>query len=394
MPEGIAHFFQNLFETLKQTWMGLFDVFVNVWQSGLSGVSITRLLIVVLIVLLSYFLRHLFARFILRILKKWSEKTRFDLDDIMIKIIYRPLSLFPIILGIFIAIQVMQPIDVLKLTSERILRTVMVYTVLVSFLGLIDPVIEYSKFVMEKVRKPARILLKRVLRVLVLVLGISIILEIWGIRIGALLAGFGIAGAALALAAQDLIKNLISGILIILEKRFQPGEWIKVDGIVEGVVEDINFRSTRIRRFDKAPVYVPNFKLSDNVVINFSRMTHRRIYWLIGVEYGTTTQQLHYIRDAILEYVMTHESFAKPPEVATFVRLDRFSPSSIDFMLYCFTRTTNWGEWLEIKEALAIRIKEIIENEAKTGLALPAIKLYQDSEIEVYTPPESPESNS
>ena len=126
--------------------------------------------------------------------------------------------------------------------------------------------------------------------------GAMAILEIWGIAVGPLLAGLGLFGAAVALGAQDLFKNLIGGMTIIAEKRFQPGEWIRVDGVVEGVVEDIGFRSTKVRRFDKAPVHVPNAALSDAVVTNFSRMTHRRIKWKIGVVYNSTVEQLQIIR--------------------------------------------------------------------------------------------------
>src|SRR5690606_34512798 len=107
-------------------------------------------------------------------------------------------------------------------------------------------------------------------RFFVIVIAIAAILDIWGIAIGPILAGLGVLGVAVALGAQDLFKNLIAGALILTEKRFDIGEWILVEGVVEGDVEKIGFRSTLIRRFDKAPVYVPNAKLSDDAVINFS----------------------------------------------------------------------------------------------------------------------------
>ncbi|HIC35632.1 MAG TPA: mechanosensitive ion channel, partial [Gammaproteobacteria bacterium] len=162
------------------------------------------------------------------------------------------------------------------------------------------------------------------------------------------------------------------------ERRFSQGDWIRVDGVVEGTVESIGFRSSVIRRFDKAPVYVPNSKLSDNSLTNFTQMTHRRIYWMIGVEYRTTVDQLREIRDAIETYVIDGEEFANPSEVPTFVRIDRFGDSSIDIMLYCFTRTTNWGDWLEIKERLAYRIKEIVEG-AGSAFAFPSRSIYVET---------------
>ena len=156
------------------------------------------------------------------------------------------------------------------------------------------------------------------------------------------------------------------------------GDWIRVDGVVEGTVETIGFRSTAVRQFDKALVQVPNASLADNAVINFSEMTHRRIYWKLGVIYGTTVDQLRYIRDQIEAYILNGDDFAKPPEVSTFVRIDSFGDSSIDIMVYCFTKTTVWGEWLAAKERLAYRIKEIVQ-EAGSEFAFPSTSIYLES---------------
>ncbi len=191
-------------------------------------------------------------------------------------------------------------------------------------------------------------------------IGGATILEIWGIEVGLLIAGLGLFGVAVALAAQNLFKNLIAGILILAEKRF-----------------------------GKAPVQVPNTQLSDRAVTNFSAMAHRRIYWTIGVECRTSVDQLRRIRDEIERYVLDSPDFAKPPAAATFVRIDRFSDSSIDIMLYCFTATTDWGEWLEIKERLAYKIVET----AGSAFAFPSQSLYVEtlpSEVpEVFVPPAS-----
>ena len=204
--------------------------------------------------------------------------------------------------------------------------------------------------------------------------------------VAGIVAGLGLFGVAIGLGAQDLFKNLIAGILILTEKRFLPGDWVKVDGIVEGTVEEINFRSTVVRRFDKGPVYVPNSKLADNAVINFTRMTHRRTYWIIGVRYDSTAEQLREIRDKVLGYIESHPEYAQAPEVSTFMRVDSFGPSSIDFMLYCFTKTTSWGEWLRLKEELAFFIKDTVET-AGTEFAFPSTSIYVESGAEVFTPP-------
>jgi MscS family membrane protein len=158
--------------------------------------------------------------------------------------------------------------------------------------------------------------------------------------------------------------------------------------VVEGTVEKINFRSTLIRRFDKSPVYVPNSALSDAAVTNFSRMTHRRIKWVVGVEYRTTVDQLKYIRDEIEAWLWNDDRFAKPPEAALFVRVDSFNASSIDFLIYTFTHTKNWGEWLAIKEEFAVAVMDIIET-AGTGFAFPSRTIYlqETDPPEIMAPP-------
>tara|TARA_B110000027_G_C16113041_1_gene298736 strand:+ start:23 stop:781 length:759 start_codon:yes stop_codon:yes gene_type:complete len=244
---------------------------------------------------------------------------------------------------------------------------------------------------LEKVFTPELVeWLIKAIRIAVMLIGAATILQIWGIQVAPIIAGAGLFGVAVALGAQDLFKNLIAGMLILGEKRFRKGDWIRVEGVVEGTVENIGFRSTIIRRFDKAPVMVPNTNLSDTAVTNFSGMTHRRIYWKIGVEYRTTVDQLRQIRDEMEHYIVESPEFASPKDVSTFVRIDRFSDSSIDIMLYCFTKTTNWGEWLEIKEQLAFHIKQIVEG-AGSGFAFPSQSLYIEAipseRPELFVPP-------
>ena len=224
----------------------------------------------------------------------------------------------------------------------------------------------------------------------VVLVGAATILQIWGIQVGPIIAGAGLFGVAVALGAQDLFKNLISGILILGEKRFRKGDYILVEDTVEGVVESIGFRSTVVRRLDQAPVLVPNAKLSDTAVTNFSGRTHRRISWLIGVEYRTTIEQLRQIRNAIEKYIVDSDDFANPSEISTYVHIDSFNDSSIDIMIYCFTKTTVWGEFLKVKEDLAYRIKEIIES-AGAEFAFPSQSVYVESTLanqpEIFVPP-------
>ena len=144
-------------------------------------------------------------------------------------------------------------------------------------------------------------------------------------------------GVAVALGAQDLFKNLISGILVLVEKRFKIGDWILVEDIIEGIVEKIGFRSTVIRKFDKSIAIIPNFQFAENAVINISQTTNWIISWVINLQYDTTVDQLKTIRNEIENYIKENEDFK--PELGYAVRVDKFADSSIDMYIRCFTKT-------------------------------------------------------
>ncbi len=316
----------------------------DVWTSGVLGIDFGRLLIALLIVSLFMVLRGLFTRFVMGSLHRVVASTDTELDDALLHSLNGPVRFVPVILGLFIALDYLDLTDRYAEFAGLIIRTLVVFDLFWALFQITGPVSATFSRLEDLLTKEMVDWLINLLHMAIIFIGAAAILEIWGIKIGPILAGLGLFGVAVALGAQDLFKNLIAGILVIAEKRMRVGDWILVDGLVEGTVETIGFRSTLVRRFDKAPIYVPNAKLSDNAVTNFSAMTHRRIKWMIGIEYNATVEQLRSIRDGIEAYILENTDFAPPSEVATFVRIDRLNDSSIDILLYCFTRTTNWGE--------------------------------------------------
>jgi MscS family membrane protein len=359
---------------------------LGVWNTSFLGASVGQGLIAMLAIAAALMMRGLISRWIVSALRKLAEKTSNGFDDAVVEALAAPLQLVPIIIGLFIAASILG-YGGAETVSARLIQSLIAITIFWALHNAVTPVAHGFEF-MRQAFTPVMIdWMTKALRILFIIVGAAAVLEIWSIPVGPIIAGLGLFGVAVGLGAQDLFKNLIAGVLILTERRFLPGDWVKVEGVVEGTVEKINFRSTVVRRFDKGPVYVPNSKLSDNAVTNFSRMTHRRISWVIGVEYKSTTEQLAYIRDKTLEFVLNHPEFAKPPEVTTFMRVDAFGPSSIDFKLYAFTVTTNWTEWLRIKEELAFELKKIVQD-AGTGFAFPSQTLYMDDGSEVFLPPE------
>lgn len=365
-------------------------IVIEVWEQGLFGMDIGRIVVAALIFVGFLLIRRIFVRLVINRLSAITKRTKTPLDYDALEVIKEPVGFIPIVLGLFFATEYLALTGVYKIIADRLVRSLIAFVIFWSLVKIGRPL----SFLLQGLEKTFTFAmvewLKKTIKITFIFIGCATILEIWGIKIGPIIAGLGLLGIAVALGAQDLFKNLISGILIIAERRFNPGDWIKVDGVIEGTVESMGFRSTLVRRFDKAPVHVPNVILSDNSLINFSSMTHRRIYWIIGVEYRTTIEKLREIRDNIEKYILESGDFAQPTEVSTFVRIDRFNDSSIDIMVYCFTKTTVWGEWLEIKEKLAYKIKEIVET-AGTAFAFPSQSIYVETvpndQAEVFIPP-------
>ncbi len=362
----------------------------TVWLQGYQGVALHQLLLALAVVLAFAVLRKVLAGILLWFLKPPIRKFWPDFTDEIARLLAGPLQFLFVIFGLYFAVVMLQIKGNLQVVVLKLLQTMIVIFFFWMFLRLVKPVARVLHRLDNVLTEAMVDWIIRAIRFFLIFLGTATVLEYWGIKVGPILAGFGLLSVAVALGAQDLFKNLISGILVIMERRFRVGDWILVDGVVEGTVEKIGFRSTLVRRFDKAPVYVPNARLADNAVTNFSEMTHRRISWVIGIEYRATVPQLRAIREQIEAYLQANEGIAKPPEVGLFVYIDKFSDSSIDIWLNCFTTTTNMLEFMDIKEELACKVKEIVEG-AGCGFAFPSQSVYIESmpsdRPETFTPP-------
>ena len=354
------------------------ELFLEVWSQGVFGLNASDIIVGIIIFLIFYVLRRLFARFVISKLSKIVNKTSNKIDNTVVEVIEGPLKFLPIVLGFFIAtsyielsLEVQNSVDLLN----RTLITIFIFWLLHQ---LVIPFSYIIKNFEDKISKPLVNWTLKGLEIIIIVLGIVAVLELWGIKVGPVIAGLGLFGVAVALGAQDLFKNLISGIMILMEKRFTIGDVILVSNEVEGVVEQIGFRSTLVRRFDSTPVMIPNYKFAEQSVTNYSRRHHRRIRWLIGFEYKTTIDQLKKIRDSITKLIEDNEDFAKNENSSFFIRIDSFSDSSIDMLVQAFTVTNDWSEFLRIKEELAVSIKDIVESN-DAGFAFPSQSLYVES---------------
>ena len=356
-----------------EVFKNFINLFVEVWNEGILGIDIFQILIGLGIFLIFLLFRGLIGKIIIRRLEKIAKKTSNKLDDTFVEAMKGPAQFFPIVIGFFIAS------NYLEFSSEsqqlvdnlnRSLITILIFWLLHQF---IQPV-SYLLGGLEKVLTKELIgWILKALKILIIILGAAAVLDLWGIKIGPIIAGLGLLGVAVALGAQDLFKNLISGILVLVEKRFKVGDWILVENIIEGIVASIGFRSTVIRKFDKSLAIIPNFYFAENAVINVSATTNWIISWTITLQYSTTVEQLRKIRDEIEKYITTHKDYKTSLGYA--VRVDKFSDSSIDMYVRCFTVTDDWDKWLQVKERLAIEIKQIVEKN-NASFAFPSQSIY------------------
>jgi MscS family membrane protein len=354
-----------------------------VWKSGVLGVSLGDVLTALAIFLAFVFLRRIFFRFVTSVLRGLTKRTKTDIDDLLLEAIERPLEFGFVVLGLFLAGEVVPFSEGVSDFLEKVIRSLIAFTFFWAFYQALTPLsrlFDYGVglFGSSRMQETMKGFFIKLARFVVICLGVAAVFQEWGFNVAALLGSLGLVGMAVALGAQDLIKNMFAGLTIFLDRMFEKGNWIRTPD-VEGNVEDIGFRATKVRQFDKALVTIPNSKLASEALINFSRMTNRRIYWKIGVEYRTSHDQIRAIIQDLAAYIHEGEDFETDPKrVKTFIFLDSFGASSIDILLYCFTKTTDWGEWLAAKERLAYKVKHIVEGHG-AGFAFPSTSLYVET---------------
>ena len=348
---------------------------LRVFRDGVFGISLGNLTIIFGCILISLLVRSIVARILVNRVKKIVYKTGSKIDDKLFEALVPPFRLLPIVV-VFLAITLYIDIEsTLGLYLKKINNTLstifvfwLIHQALIPFSNLFNK-LEYI------LSKGLVLWLVKSLKYLIIFLGIVAVLEVWGIKIGPVIAGLGLFGVAVALGAQDLFKNLISGIMILLEKRFQIGDVIKVPGHTEGTVEHIGFRSTLIRKFDSTPITIPNYIFAEAPILNYSDRNYRRINWTIGLEYNSKLDQIKKFNEIISTYLSESDNFIVNESYKSFVRLEKFNDSSIDIIILCFTSTKDWDEFLKIKEDLAIKVKETVES-IGLNFAFPSQSIY------------------
>ena len=358
------------------------EMLINVYKEfpilghDIFGVTYGQALVAIVLFVLILFIRPLFVSMLMKLALKLTAKTETKYDDRIVNNLRKPLKFLFLILGLYVFVSILYIqnhfVDLILASLAMYNLFWIVYSIVEAIQGVVyKSMHKVSGELSDSLSK----FILRIIYILIWVIGASSILSIWGVNVTALLASLGLGGLAFALAAKDTAANLFGSIAILLDKSIKIGDWVKVDG-VEGIVEDIGMRTTKIRTFYKSLVVVPNQIVANSHIENFSKRSTRRILMRLGLTYDTTNSQIEAIIKDIKSLLKSHKGIAQNETML--VNFDNFGDSAKEIFVYTFTDTSIWQEYLNIKEDIAYKIDEIV---AKNGssFAFPSQSLYIES---------------
>ncbi len=317
-------------------------------------------------VVLATAVAHWLARHFLKRLAGGFEKTRNLYDDALVEAARGPLGWLIWVVGLSIAVGAIGGdagrAEIFDLVDE--LRQVSVLALLgwfaVRFIRFVELHIADGQYRENPADPTTAAAVGKLLRASVIITVVLMAMQTMGFSISGVLAFGGVGGIAVGFAARDLLANFFGAMMVFLDRPFSVGDWIRSpDKNIEGTVEEIGWRLTRIRTFDARPLYVPNATFTSISVENPSRMTNRRIYETIGVRYQDV-KALERILTDVKAMLRDHDGIDQ--ERTLMVNFNAFGPSSLDFFVYAFTRTTVWAEYHGIKQDVLLRIAGIIDS--------------------------------
>jgi MscS family membrane protein len=314
-------------------------------------------------------------------LEKLTEKTSVVFDDILVDALSKPAQWAVALGGIFLALMLLpipkEPVDIdrfVKAVLSAISLSLLIWFIVRMVDGICDWWGEKATETESRLDDQLVPVVRKSLKSFTYIVGAVLILQNMGYSVQSLLAGLGIGGLAMAMASKDTVANLFGSIVIFLDKPFQIGDWIETSK-VEGTVEEIGLRTTRIRTFANSLITMPNAAFTTESVNNWSKMKKRRIKMSIGVTYDTKPEKL----DALVKGI--RELINENPKIRNdfyLVNFDNFGPSSLDIFIYCFTETTIWAEFLQAKQEFMLDIMRLI-NKMGLSFAFPTQSVHIES---------------
>jgi MscS family membrane protein len=359
----MSAFFATLETILKETFL---------------GISLSRFAGAFLVLIAALIMKRIFAHLFVKVISPLATRTKSRYDDLFLQSVCKPAEFLLVIIGLFIAVQILQlptePAD-LRRGAYGLLKGLVTFDIAWALFNLVSLLeaflsgwVSQTESTLDDHLLP---FIRKSARAFIIFLALIMTIQNLGYSISGLLASLGIGGLAVALAAKDTLSNIFGSMMIILDRPFHIGDWIKA-GDMEGTVEEIGFRSTKIRTFAKTLITVPNNIIANLSVDNISRMPKRRIKLTVGVTYETSPDQMRRAVEAIRELLRIHPAIDQDFFLVNFTE---FNASSLDILVYCFTKTTVWGEYLDARQDVCLQIMDILEAHGME-IAFPSRSIY------------------
>lgn len=347
------------------------------------GIATWQYLLAFLLVTFTLFARRVASHVLTRYLVPLLDRVGGIYASRVFEVLIKPLTAILGVVGLFLAVRVLLlPIegstiptvisqDFVNQSFEVAIAAIIVW----SLTRLVDVFALFLKERAEEKELPVEIpvipLLRRSLKLFVGITGGLLVIQHTGYPIASILGGLGIGGLAVALAAQDTLANVFGSVIVFTDKPFKVGDWVEI-GDVEGFVEAIGFRSTRIRTWPKALVTLPNKVIAGASITNWSAMPVRRVTFTLNVTIDSPPDKLEQLVDGILEILRTHPGVDQQYYLVNFTD---FKESSLGIFIYYFTKSTVWKEHLQVKQEVNIAIMKLLD-QLGLSLALPSRTVY------------------
>ena len=328
-----------------------------------TSIQIVDIIIAVGIIVFFRILSGTFSYMIIRLFKIKSKKAK----DIKESAFFKPLKIFFIILGVYLAVVFLKtPLQINNNIMDIVTKAFKIISVMEVAYGLANSFTSKSiigkklkKSLSQKMDDTVFEFVLKITRGLIYVIAIFFVLAILEINLTGLVAGLGLGGVIVTLAAQDTAKNLFGGLVIFIDKPFAVGDWIQMDNY-EGTIEDITFRTTRVRTFENALVNIPNAIIADASVTNWSKMEKRRYKTNLCVELNTPLEKLELLKAKIEKMLQERESVF---DDSIIVRFDQITDNGINVLIYTYTNSVDYASYLKEVEDINIKIMKILREE-------------------------------
>jgi len=370
-----------MLETDSATILGYLTSWFN---ATYFGISIWQYILSFLILLGCFVLKKFIEVFVLRWVNSLIARTSFVYDKLIVKALEKPLTAFIIVGGIHLAILTL--IANLEFSSEAVNFLKMTYSIALGvlviwcFYRLVDVFTVFLEDLAHKKKSAAKQfipLIKKSLRAFVLIIGLLTILSTLNVNISSLLTGLGIGGIAISLAAKDTLSNFFGSVALLADRPFNVGDWIIVGDKVDGDVESIGFRSTKVRTWPKTLMTIPNSVLANEIVDNWSRMPKRRVKQLLGVTYDTGPDKMEVVLEGMRKILREDEGV---DQEFFLIQFTDFGESSLDILVYYFTKSTKWKEYLDVRERINMKFMRCVE-ECGSALAFPTTTVHLEGDL-------------